>query len=460
MSDQSRRVPADRGLSGLGLLMQLFGGVFAAVTSAFLVFVLVAASHARHGGGNESLWALLLCGTGITRSLLHRAAGAELLYGQGNVFAGVKRYFIASLANTVVWLFVMSSEMHMPGAVMLPMLLALMAWPAALMVVINLPGYRELGDKVPTGEDKGFEGASILMLTLGLLGFIFMSVMLYATWTGAPDRLKGSLSFMMIVLAMILLVIRSGIHVSAAFTGLRETRPDQVVAAANRYADFGVIATFIAGGALLIALMMGVPDFTVFAVMACVVWALLAWPLTIRKFYGERQFADLMAQTRDEQPVHHRAPDLGLTSLGWLLLAESLLSLSMKLPVAALGGASLGRNSAFGPLGTMFAGSLGHSPWWGIGVAALELWAALELIRMSELHKLAASAFGVVAAALTIYLEWPVLSHLGSMGRGDLSGSTMAFGMIAAQLTIPIVTLIAANRSPVPSATARFTGAV
>ncbi|HTJ41310.1 MAG TPA: hypothetical protein VL463_04415 [Kofleriaceae bacterium] len=456
-------MPADRGLSGLGLLMQLFGSVFAALTSVILIVVLITAGRAR-GGGNEMLWVLLLCGTGITRSLLHRAAGAELLYGTGNVFGGIKKYFIAAMANTVVWLFVLSSQMHAPAAGIIPMLLALVAWPIALVVVASMPAYRAMADKVPTGEDKGFEGASILMLVFGLLGVIFMSLMLYVTWTSARGGMKGSLPFMMMMLAMILLVIRSGIHVGAGLTGLRETRFDLVVASANRYADFGVIATFIAAGAICLTIMMGAPDPTVFAVMACMVWALLAWPLTIRKFFSERQFADLMAQTRDEQQPHHRAPDLGLTSLGWLLFAQALLSISFALPTALLapgnGAEAMSmRGNPFGELTGLLGAQMGHSPWWGVGLAALQLWAAIELVRMSELHRIAASAFGALAAAVTLYFDWPLISHLGSMRGGDLPGSTMIFAMVAMQLTIPVATLVLVNRNPVPAATARFTGA-
>jgi hypothetical protein len=319
-----------------------------------------------------------------------------------------------------------------------------------------------MADKVPAGEDNGFEGASLLMLTFGLLGTIATSLFVYAMWTGTPSEAHGDGRFVMMILALLVLVIRSAIHVGSALTGLRDTRLDQVVAAVNRYCDFGVVASFLAGGALLISVMMIAADVTALIGISCVVWALLVWPLTLRRFFGERQFADLMKQADGATP-HHRAPDLGLTTLGWFLFAQAVISLSFNLPLTLMapGSDSMQDGGMMTSMLSVLTGAAGgHSPWWTIGLGALQLWAGLELIRMSELHRIAASAYGAVAAALTIYFDWPVISHLGAVGRGgDLPGSTMMFGMIALQLTIPIVTLVVVNRSAVPAATARFTAA-
>ena len=54
---------------------------------------------------------------------------------------------------------------------------------------------------------------------------------------------------------MRMLVVRSFIHVQAGFSGLRETSVDRSVELANRYANFGVISSFCAGGALLFVMM-------------------------------------------------------------------------------------------------------------------------------------------------------------------------------------------------------------
>jgi hypothetical protein len=268
--------------------------------------------------------------------------------------------------------------------------------------------------------------------------------------------------FMLVVIALIVLVIRSGLHVSAALSGLRETRLDLAVAAATRYANFGVTAAFIAGGCFLIGVMMLDANVEALIGITCIVWMLLAWPLTIRRFFSERQFADLMAG--DGNPgAHHRAPDLGLTSLGWFLFAIGLLSLSFSLPASLLLSSEMGEMgrdmAGMGGLMSVINPGIGHSMWFGIGIAALELWAGIELIRMSDLHRIAAIAFGAIAIAVNLYLYWPILSHLGLFAReGSMGMTTMALASLAAQLIVPLTVLVAANRSHVPGATARFRG--
>ncbi|HTJ41311.1 MAG TPA: hypothetical protein VL463_04420 [Kofleriaceae bacterium] len=444
--------------------MQLFGAFFGAITTAVGVIGIIEAADSgpyERSDSSVMMWLLLVSGTGVARSLIHRSAGAELIYGQ-QPYAGIKKYFVASLVNTGAWLAFLGGKGHMPGFVLVPVLMLLISWPLVLLVMTSTPGFREMADKVPAGEDKGFEGAALLMLMFGLLGFIATSIYLYALWTGTPGEAHSSGMFMMIVIALVVLIIRSGIHVGSALTGLRETRLDQVVAAVNRYCDFGVVASFIAGGCLLLSVMMLKADVMALVGISCIVWALLAWPLTLRRFFGERQFADLMAQAEGGAP-HHRAPDLGLTTLGWFLFAQAVVALSYGLPSVLMMPGHGDSMASGGPMLEMLSilnPSVGHSPWWSIGLGALQLWAGFELIRMSELHRIAASAFGLVTSAIYIYFAWPMITHLGDISResgGFSFGTTMAFGGLALQLTVPLVTLFAANRSHVPAATARYT---
>src|SRR5690349_1175442 len=97
-------VPADQGLSSLGLIMQLAGNVLAAYASLVLFMVLLAKPE-----GDDTLWLFLILGASIARSLLHKSAGAQLLYGRGGDgagqrLAGMRRYVtfgvIQSLAVT------------------------------------------------------------------------------------------------------------------------------------------------------------------------------------------------------------------------------------------------------------------------------------------------------------------------------------------------------------------------
>jgi hypothetical protein len=455
MSDLSRRVPADRGLSGLGLIMQLAGSVFGALTTAVGIAAVIEASETSRYERTDSsalLWILLVTGTGLVRSILHRQAGSDLIYSH-TPFAGIKKYFVASMVNAVAWLAFLGGQAHAPSSALVPLLMLLVSWPIALLVITGMPGYREMQGQVPASEDKGFEGASILMLMFGLLGAIGTSLVLYAMWTGSPSEAHSSGSFMLIVIALIVLIIRSVLHVAAARTGLTESRIDQAVAAVNRYCDFGVIAGFIAGGCFLMSVMILEASAIALAVISCFVWALLAWPLTLRRFFGERQFADLMANAEGAGVAHKRAPDLGLSTLGWFLFAQALIGLSLTLPMTLMlpsgGEGGLEAMGPFGPLSAMLGNGLGHSPWWSIGLQALQLWAGIELIRMGELHRIAASAWGALSTVITIYFFWPVISHIGELGR-EMGGSSMmlvtTFGALALQLTVPVVTLYATNR--------------
>ena len=82
-------VPADQGLSALGMLMQLAGNVLAAYVALITFTILFAASGG--GGGSETLWIFLILGLSIGRSLLHRSAGAQLLYGDPAIQGGRMR---------------------------------------------------------------------------------------------------------------------------------------------------------------------------------------------------------------------------------------------------------------------------------------------------------------------------------------------------------------------------------
>ena len=61
------------------------------------------------------------------------------------------------------------------------------------------------------------------------------------------------------------------------------------------YSNFGVISSFCMGGALLLFAMSSALDLMGLALVCGVVWLLMVWPLTVRRFFSDRQFSELLA---------------------------------------------------------------------------------------------------------------------------------------------------------------------
>jgi hypothetical protein len=443
-------VPADQGLSSLGLLLQLAGNVLAAY-GGLLAFMMM---FMMGGRNDQTLWIFLILGGSVARSLLQRSAGSQLLYGAGSLerMAGIRRYILFSAAQTLGVALILWIKMDAPGWITLGIAGGLIAWPAMLAGILAMPRFKRFREDLPLTEDKGFEGTSILMTVLGLCGLCATGTILIVLLDLPGSELQKGPG-VLVVLALGMLVVRSVIHVQAGMSGLRETSVDHAVELANRYANFGVISSFCAAGAMLMFAMAGSINFLFLAVVSGVCWMLMAWPMIIRRFYSDRQFADLLAG--EAAPLHRRAPDAGLTSLGWLLIAHAGFTVSFLLPQLAFGadrhGAELQRLFALG-------GSLGlRSIWWSIGLVVLQAWAGYELVRMSPHSRILATVFGVVGSAVTLYISWPLVQML-KHSHGFLVQGTAAvsFGPVVIALIIPVATLVLVNRKIAPTAKARF----
>jgi hypothetical protein len=444
-------VPADQGLSSLGLLMQLAGNLFAAY-GAMIAFALLFMPETS----GKTLWIIVILGASIARSIFHRSAGTQLLYGSpmlqaegGNHrTAGIRRYIGVAALQTLLVGAMLGGEFHVPGKIVLGVVLGLAVWPATLAILMTLPRFRRFKNDLPLTEDKGFEGASILMTVLGLCGLIGTgTVLLVALDMGGRALTQGA--GVLIALSLAMLCVRSFLHVQAGFSGLRETSVDRSVELANRYANFGVISSFCFAGALLLFFMTSVMNVMLLAVICVVCWMLMAWPLVIRRFFSDRQFADLLAGS--EAPLHRRAPDAGLTGLGWLLVANAAFGASFVIPQMLIGDTDGRDLQALMALG----GAAGvRSMWFSVGITVLQGWAGFELVRMSPHSRIVATVYGVVGAAVTLYINYPVfnaLKHLQGRANELLFIGPMALGLI-----IPVATLVLVNRKIAPTARARF----
>jgi len=443
-------VPADNGLSALGLLMQLAGSVFAGIMCLY-AFLLI-------GGANlfgQTGWLLLVLVACVGRSLVHRWAGTELLYGKrttdelGDPLAPVRKYIAVGLAHSALLTLLLIGKFDMPMKYGLAFGGALALWPAALAILLQQPRFQSFRTEIPVPEDKGFEGVAILMVVLGAIGLLCSGTVLIVMLE-ADDILMRHGHGVPMIGATLMLVIRSGLHVHAGLTGLRETSLERAAELANRYANFGVITSFCVGAALLITMFRVAFHPVAIAFLAGVCWMLLAWPLIIRRFFSERQFADLLAG--DKAEAHRRAPDAGLTSLGWLLFAYSIYGATMLLPQLVAG-------QGEGLMSELFSspGETSLSVWLGAGVLVLQAWAGLELIRMSASSKVIATVYALAAAAIAIYTTLPVLDALDelfAMSGGPLG--MLSFVPLGVSLVLPVVTLLLVNRKIAPTATARF----
>lgn len=445
-------VPADHGLSSLGMLMQLAGSVLAAYAAIIALTTLFAVR-----GSGQTLWVFLVIGVCVARSLLHRAAGTQLLYGDGQLhedgksdrFGGIKRYIMFGAAQSVVVAGLLAFKFNVPKKLALGIGVALALWPVTLFVLFQLPRFRRYKDDLPLTEDKGFEGASILMTVLGACGLAATGTMLLVL-LDLPSKLLTQTPVVLMMLLLGMLVIRSVFHVQAGISGLRETNVDRSVELANRYANFGVITAFCAGGAMLMSAMSAMMSLLGLVFICGFVWILMAWPLIIRRFFSDRQFADLLAG--DAAPIHRRAPDAGLTGLGWLLFSHAMFSAVFVI----IGFVTKDESDRMLSQMTAIGGAFGiRSIWFSVGLVVFQAWAGFELIRMSPQSRIVATLFGVVGAAVTLYINWPMLKMLKGMGR-MFDTSALQLGPISIALIIPVATLILVNRKIAPTARARF----
>ncbi len=457
------RVPADQGLTSLGLLMQLAGGLFT-VLCALLMFAAVLTL--RNEGDHLATWGFVLLAASIVRSVHHRAAGTELLYGRRRVplagesmtqtvgaasIAGIRRYIVVAIAHTLLLVLVSKFIMETPTTLVLAGGAALLVWPAVLIIVLAAPRFRRFHRALPVSEDRGFEGASILMTVLGAAGICVSATMLF-TFLQLPNVVLQQGPIVLVVLGTAMLLVRSVIHVQAGVAGLGDISIDRAVERANRYANFGVLSAFAAGATMLLFIVAISLDFSGLALVIAACWGLMAWPLIIRRFFSDRQFDDVMAG--DQSPVLQRAPDTGLTALGWLLVAHAAMSMSVVIFDVGSGHLNEGLLAKALALG----GTIGtRSAWWNTGLLVLQAWAGCELIRGSSVSRIVATFYAVIGGAVSVYLSYPMISMLRHHAMEALQPSTIVLIMpLASALVLPVATLILVNRKIAPTARARF----
>jgi hypothetical protein len=179
---------------------------------------------------------------------------------------------------------------------------------------------------------------------------------------------------------------------------------------------------------------------------------LLVWPLSIKKFFADRQFATMMETQGNAQ---QSSTDRGLPALGWLLLGLGVWSVARDL--AGLLMPNMGDDGGYrrhrggNPMEEIF-GMLGNSSgkltWLDLGVAAVQIWAGFCLIKLNAQYKIAGIAYGVAAGALALYMYLPMFGALSGGGVGMIMNPTalLVFGAAAINLVTPIATVVFVQR--------------
>ena len=436
-------MPADRGLSSLGLLMQL-AGTLGMVGSSLLALTGAFGQHRLAGllfvGG-------VFCGI---RSAYHRAAGNALLYGTGSApLRGVRQYIWVSAGQTAFCLFLLKDIID--TAALIQVAAVLLIWPLTLQVYFASPKPRALATfGIPDGEDHGFEGTAVLMTVFGWMGLLGALFALFLTVDALLDAWLTSIIPILVMLGSALLLIRSFRHVRAGLRGISgDATYEEYSAVASHYYNFGIASAACVGTAVFVitlvssrvsplgvALMLGAP----------VGLALYAWPSLLRRFYLERRFSVYLAG--DGAPVFQRAPDNGLTALGWLLVAVSVVGLALSV------------GAALGSMHWHWVWRGAPSWWWLAGTSCLSLWAGIELVRMSERHKIAAVVYGGVGILAACAL-WPQIDDLHiwierMFVMDDAPSGLVRTALLHFHVALALASLVLATRTAAPSAVARI----
>lgn len=426
-------IPADQGLSSLGLIMQLGGSLSAAVVTFWGFQALLLPSRV-----GTTMLVLLVTALGVIRSLMHRAAGTSLLYAEANPLRGVRRYIAVGLVHSALFSAVLVSQHVATMKMSIFVGLALATWPLVLLGLSRLPWLRRFEGAVPAPEDKGFEGAAVLMTVMAIAGIAAGLFMLRGF--ASRDALRGTNVLML--LCVVLLLARSVMHLVAGLTGLRAVALDVAVERVAQYANVGVVSAFVTGGVLFITVMSSAAlGFAGLLVIAVAVWMLCAWPMSLRRFFAERQFASMLAG--DDAPIHRRAPDAGFTALGWLLIGIGALTLSVS--IAAVGGSLGGTGEPYdGSVLSMLQPLMMGGSWRTFAIAALELVAGFELVRMAQHHRIVATVASIAIAGIELSAwgpGWSTLSQI-RMGFHNTSALTTLLGPLGLALT----TIVLVNR--------------
>ena len=388
------RAPRDGGLSGLALMMSFVGTMTTTLTCTLGVVLAMLLISSRHGSASAG-WIMLGLVTSCVRAAMHRNAGTTLLSRPDNrPLGGVYRYIVASAIHTIALTTWCALSWPLPLTVGLALLCV--AWPLSLLVMLRLPRFRSFAVAVPTSEDRGFEGASILMTLFGSAG-VALILLAIAYSLGLPERHTADASrHLALYVVAPVLAVRSAMQLGVGVFGMRNANTEQMARMAKSYVSVALVGLGLATLAMFVLVMLDRVDGSSMIAFLVFGGLLLIGPSTIQRFFAPER---LLSRNDVPDLLTTRAPDRGISTWGWALLGLSAMTLAFALPMTIWSGNVSNQLSNALPIATRGVLST-PLPLCILIVAGLQLVVAIALINVHARHRMMTLIYGGVALTL------------------------------------------------------------
>jgi hypothetical protein len=225
----------------------------------------------------------------------------------------------------------------------------------------------------------------------------------------------------------------------------------EFAARARGYTTFGIATGIAAAIAVFVQMMMAgdAPGGSVLIAMifgGFLAWLLVLWPRMVRELVTDRR-PELVAGAG-------RAPDRGLTAVGWLMLALGGTAFATQLVSLATGPV----RATTGMFAFMQGGQGSElHRWLALLAGTTQVWAGFELVRMTSRARAAAVVFGLVGLSTAIIIHLEAFEHLDELGLemtrlGTNQGAAMFLVAVLMSLVLPVTALVLALRRNAPLA--------
>jgi len=435
-------LPADAGLSALGILMRLGGSI-----ALWLgVYGLILALMQR-----ASLLVIALVAMAVARSFLHVRAGRALWGGQPEAASRVWAYVAFAVLHSA--LIVPAVGEVPPNLRLMPYLgvAVLVTWPLVVAGLMARPNARAVVAAMRASrrrifaEDLNITGVSALMTALGTVGVLVMGLMLLISVQS--DALAGGFVGWLGILLISGFVLRSFLQARSGIGFLRRGDARAFRTQNDQYILVSILTTVVVG-ILLLFLTLAQAGLLGLVMLVPVAGCLLSWPLIVRDVGTVELRPDL---EEEEPPPIQVGRDRGLVLLGMVLLAMGVLGgvfslISLLIDPELL--ANFTRNSPMQPME--------GATWLGLASVASSVWAGCECIAMSSRLRPAVAVNLAITAVVTVLGTIAIVKNLGALNTlgGTAAAMRLQITLVAGvQLVVPLAlpamaTLQALRKAP------------